>query len=475
MNKNEFNGIAARLRREIDYEISYVYGAFVPREEHSILSKMKSIINLQDKDFLEKDITGAIFPYDILRHNLSKCIENFYDEFSLSVATLYKLSTYGTKAEILKKQFIEKLDTSKNRMKKEVLKGIESQIIQNKDAATLMRHIHKILDKSVASLEKLLLEHAGQMNRYMLLWDYENNGYRHYRLMTQGNNCENCTALNSEVYEIDKAVEGKNFPPLHPNCDCLVEVLDNEGNVVFVIEDKQKQDVEHNTDDLNYLGVSLKQIVLGNYTHDVTILGTLGQILLGLIGVDLPSDIRDLIYDVTHWENTNGHYLQTLLDTVALLPVIGSLKYTDEGVAIAKGITKNTDNIADVTKHIDEIIESSESLRPKKLIDELLQSGEKYALKEVVAITKTSEGKLVWLEKGNSNSGLIHIFERHINEFNSEGITDIPDFLVKLLNSKPIKQGSNAKGLYGDYLFDEKAYRVAYGTNGYIVTVYPID
>ena len=169
MNKKEFNDMAERLRKEIDYEISYIYGAFVPREEDSVLSKMKSNIYVADRDFLDSDANGVIFPYDVLKENVSKCIENFYDEFSLSAETLYKLSAYGTRAELFKKQFLEKLDNSKNRMKEEVLKGIESQVMQENDAKTTMRHIHTILEKRVASLNKLLQERAGQMKRYMLL------------------------------------------------------------------------------------------------------------------------------------------------------------------------------------------------------------------------------------------------------------------------------------------------------------------
>ena len=33
----------------------------------------------------------------------------------------------------------------------------------------------------------------------------------------------------------------------------------------------------------------------------------------------------------------------------------------------------------------------------------------------------------------------------------------------------------NAKGLFADYVFNGNSYRVAYGTNGFIVSFYPID
>ncbi|MDA8221003.1 MAG: hypothetical protein M0Z35_04620 [Desulfitobacterium hafniense] len=90
----------------------------------------------------------------------------------------------------------------------------------------------------------------------------------------------------------------------------------------------------------NYLVSSGKQLILGNYTNDVTALGTAGQIGTGLLGVDLPGDIRDISYDVKNWEWSWSHAGKTTLDAVGLLPVIGALKYTDEAAALLKGGTK---------------------------------------------------------------------------------------------------------------------------------------
>ena len=88
------------------------------------------------------------------------------------------------------------------------------------------------------------------------------------------------------------------------------------------------------------------------------------------MGLDLPADIRDLTYDVTHWENTPSHWLQTLLDAAALLPVVGGLKYADEAAEMAKN------GIA--------IAKSVSDLKPQKLIDELAKSGLKHTQKDIV-------------------------------------------------------------------------------------------
>jgi len=97
----------------------------------------------------------------------------------------------------------------------------------------------------------------------------------------------------------------------------------------------------------DYFISSGKQIILGNYSGDVTALGTSGQILLGLAGADLPCDIRDLTYDISNWEWSWSHAGDTALDAVGLLPVIGTLKYVDEGSTLIRKLPANARFIKD--------------------------------------------------------------------------------------------------------------------------------
>ena len=90
-----------------------------------------------------------------------------------------------------------------------------------------------------------------------------------------------------------------------------------------------------------YLWNSGKQIVLGNFTDEVTLLGTAGQIVLGFTGLDVVGDIRDLTADIVKWKWSWSHVGQTLIDIVALVPVIGLVKYGDEAVEVIKSGLKN--------------------------------------------------------------------------------------------------------------------------------------
>ena len=99
------------------------------------------------------------------------------------------------------------------------------------------------------------------------------------------------------------------------------------------------------TTEKSYIEKSINQVVLGNFTEDTTLLGTAAQVGIGLTGLDVVTDARDIAYDVTNWEWSWGHAGQTVLDAVAFVPVIGAIKYGDE--------------VGTVVKHADEIIDGA--------------------------------------------------------------------------------------------------------------------
>lgn len=92
---------------------------------------------------------------------------------------------------------------------------------------------------------------------------------------------------------------------------------------------------------LDYFDSTIHQILLGKYSKtEGTIAGTVGQIGVAFSGVDVAQDIRDLMYDVSHWESTWEHIGETALDGICLLPVVGALAKSDEVVLLIKHTEK---------------------------------------------------------------------------------------------------------------------------------------
>ena len=97
-------------------------------------------------------------------------------------------------------------------------------------------------------------------------------------------------------------------------------------------------------------------------------------------------------------------------------------KYGDD---VADAIAKYGDDAADViNQYGDDAVDSlkegktpdevraargNNNLKPKELMDDLANSGVKYNAEAVIMVTRMTDGSLVWLEEGNSTSGLTHI------------------------------------------------------------------
>ncbi len=96
-----------------------------------------------------------------------------------------------------------------------------------------------------------------------------------------------------------------------------------------------------------YRDKAANQLVKGNYTSDVTLLGTVAQISTGLVNADVPGDIRDIMYDITNWETTPEHIKQTFMDGIGFLPIIGAFKYADEAETAIENTTKGIDDIVE--------------------------------------------------------------------------------------------------------------------------------
>jgi hypothetical protein len=96
----------------------------------------------------------------------------------------------------------------------------------------------------------------------------------------------------------------------------------------------------------DYLLDSGEQVLLGDFSDKTTALGTGIQIGAAVAGADLPADLRDLSANVIYWENSWSHVGKTALNAIALLPLVGLIKYLDEAAAVAK----NADETVDVAK-----------------------------------------------------------------------------------------------------------------------------
>ena len=118
------------------------------------------------------------------------------------------------------------------------------------------------------------------------------------------------------------------------------------------------------------------------------------------------------------------------------------------------------------------------------LVKQLEQSGVKFSKKDMVFVTKDKTGQVVWLEKGNESTGLQHIVSRHVDDFRSKhGVSksQISNHLNDVFTSGKVEysritQKNGRAGYERLYSYNGKYYLLTgVGTNGYIVSAYPIS
>ena len=113
------------------------------------------------------------------------------------------------------------------------------------------------------------------------------------------------------------------------------------------------------------------QSLKGNYYDgDFTWEGLVGEIIVGELPiVGQIADVRDVIADLQNWEWSWMHALQTGMDLVGVIPIIGALKYTDELVSTARKTGKVLD-AGSVTK-------TNKLLKQADNVDDVVDVGKK--------------------------------------------------------------------------------------------------
>jgi hypothetical protein len=111
---------------------------------------------------------------------------------------------------------------------------------------------------------------------------------------------------------------------------------------------------------------------------------------------------------------------------------------------------------------------------------ELQQAGIRHTPENIVWITKLPNGKIVFLETGNTRAGLQHILEKHASNFANKGIPadHIPDAVLAAMTNGTIVgylgSGREPRPIYQVNFQGQNLYiAVTVSQNGFIVGANP--
>ena len=95
--------------------------------------------------------------------------------------------------------------------------------IQGSSVQKMAKAIDDVMDKGRYAAERLVRTECKYFANQGELMGYQENGIQRYRFIGggEGGSCE-CATLNGQTFKVEDAVAGVNYPPLHPNCLCIV-------------------------------------------------------------------------------------------------------------------------------------------------------------------------------------------------------------------------------------------------------------
>ena len=122
---------------------------------------------------------------------------------------------------------------------------------------------------------------------------------------------------------------------------------------------------------------------------------------------------------------------------------------------------------------------SIEANTKASLLKEMTSQGIKYTPENIVQVTKNADGKIVFLETGNSKAGLQHITGEHAKDFANIGVSEaqIPSVVMKAVAERKVVgyQGKGTGRPIYETVINGEVHRIAVtvSSNGFMVGANP--
>jgi len=234
------------------------------------------------------------------------------------------------------------LSKSIDKVKEKAIEDIIEEIFtpqgNDETVAERERSLEIEIEKIINSINDSIKSINRQIGYCMVLYSYENKGYKTYRLMPGEAACEECKERGRHTYLIEKLKDAEFLPLVHPNCRCTVEIIDDKNKEVSAIDSKAIEEQLGKTE-------STKEMSFLDYVSALLSAAAL------IPGVDSIVDLISIPVDLLR-----GDLISAGFDLMGIVPFIGEVGDAGKALRIAnKAIdgAKATDKVTDGVKLID--------------------------------------------------------------------------------------------------------------------------
>ena len=310
---------------------------------------------VKTEEKLEKEVVDlylfANLMYGDVLDNISKKTIGFEEErFLEHINKSVKISveSYFADLKIDEKLFIEfnekqrkhlvNLSKSIDKVKENAIEDIIEEIFtpQGNDETVVERE--RSLEIETEKIINFINDSIKSINRQigycMVLYSYENKGYKTYRLKPGEAACEECKERGRHTYLIEKLKDAEFLPLVHPNCRCTVEIIDDKNKVVSAIDSKAIEEQLGKTE-------STKEMSFLDYVSALLSAAAL------IPGVDSIVDLISIPVDLLR-----GDLISAGFDLMGIVPFIGEVGDAGKALRIADKakVSKIADEVNDAIK-----------------------------------------------------------------------------------------------------------------------------
>lgn len=220
--------------------------------ELNTLAMKSRISRLEQLTYQVNKQLNKCFTYsnDIVKELLEKSVVNAYSDSAKNVNYAYGMeATKSIAKERVTKilmepwsgaNFSESIWSNRDKLAGVVRNELTKGIYQGKSSRNICNEISKRMEGSKDDIMRVVRTERSHAVNKAKLEQYKDTGFEYYKYKAaigQDRTCERCRKVHKESekepIKLSEAVEGENFPPLHPNCRCTV--------VPFMKDDKKRR------------------------------------------------------------------------------------------------------------------------------------------------------------------------------------------------------------------------------------------
>ncbi|MBR5614279.1 MAG: hypothetical protein IKW64_03125, partial [Clostridia bacterium] len=257
------------------------------------VGKKKKTIGFEEERLLE-----------YINKSIKISVESYFKDFKIDEKLFKDFN------EMQRKHLVDlskNIDVVQESAVKDIIEKIFVPLSDNETAIEKEKSLETATEKIINSINDSIESINRQIGYCMVLYSYENKGYKQYRLKPGDAACEECKEKGRNTYSIEKLKDAEFLPLVHPNCRCTVEILDDKNKAVATVDGKAIEEQLGKTESTKGMG----------FLDYVSALLSAAALIPGIDSVvDLISIPVDLL---------RGDLISAGFDLLGIVPLIGEV------------------------------------------------------------------------------------------------------------------------------------------------------